>query len=284
MRILNIAVYQFTPLPIDELQAIRLNLKKLCLELGLKGTILVTPEGINCFIAGLPESVAGLQAYLEGPLGLKNLSYKESWSDRVPFNRMLVKVKNEIIHVRDPEIQPARFTGPAITPAELKKWIEEGKEFTLLDTRNDYEVRIGTFAGAKDLGIKTFMDFGTRANELPAEVKEKPVVMFCTGGIRCEKASPMLLKSGFQEVYQLEGGILRYFEECGGAHYNGDCFVFDRRVALTPDLAESGVVACYRCQNPVTPEEQRDPAYVYEVSCPYCLTRDSSPVSQHCEQ
>ncbi len=149
--------------------------------------------------------------------------------------------------------------------------LDEGREVVLLDTRNDYEVQVGTFDGALPIGVDNFRDFPAAVRELPDELKQKPIVMFCTGGIRCEKAGPLMEAEGFQQIFQLDGGILKYFEECGGAHYHGDCFVFDKRVALNPELKESGIGLCFACQSILSPADMQSPDYVFEQSCPYCI-------------
>jgi UPF0176 protein len=150
-----------------------------------------------------------------------------------------VKIKQEIISFGVEGIDPARQPAPRLAPEELRQWLDAGKPVTLLDTRNDYEVDAGTFRGALRTGIRRFRDFPAAVKQLPSEMKDQPVVMFCTGGIRCEKAGPLLLREGFREVYQLDGGILKYFERCGGAHYEGTCYVFDERTTLDAGLNAS---------------------------------------------
>ncbi len=275
--ILNIAAYRFVA--VDQLPERREALSTLCQNLSLKGSILLSTEGINLFLAGIEGNITAFITYLtENPLfqalGMDSVSYKKSWSENQPFNRMLVKLKQEIIPLGLPEIQPSQHTAPALPPQLLKQWLDEGIEFTLLDTRNDYEIRLGTFEKATVLDLQHFRDFPSAcAAQLPAESKQKPLVLFCTGGIRCEKASVALEQQGYSEVYQLEGGILNYFEQCGGAHYSGDCFVFDKRVALNPRLEETEATLCYCCLNPLSVAEQQSPDYVVEVSCPYCVDR-----------
>lgn len=149
---------------------------------------------------------------------------------------MLVKLKKEIIPMGRPDVSPVEMTGDRIAPVELKKWLDENRDFLLLDTRNDYEVELGTFEKAQHLNLRHFRNFAQKLDLLPPEMKDKPVVMFCTGGIRCEKATAYALKSGFKEVYQLEGGILKYFEECRKDHYDGECFVFDHRRTVDSEL------------------------------------------------
>ena len=269
LPILNIAAYKFAEL--QGLPELRERLKSQCREAGLKGSILLSPEGINLFIAGEAPAVENLLTTLRSVPGLESLEEKRSVSEEQPFNRMLVKIKEEIIAFGVEGINPARHTSPRISAKELKRWIDEGRKFTLLDTRNTYEVKLGTFAGAVTLPIRHFRKFPEAVAGLPEEMKEAPVVSFCTGGIRCEKAAPYLEMAGFREVLQLEGGILKYFEECGGAHWNGECFVFDKRVGVDPSLQETGSQLCFACTEPLTEEEVKDPRYVYEVSCPYCF-------------
>jgi len=268
MSFLNIAAYKFAEL--QGLPELRERLKNKCRSLELKGSILLSPEGINLFVAGEHHAVEGLLATLRSIPGLESLQEKQSESDDQPFNRMLVKIKQEIIAFGIDGINPARYTSPKVTAKELKRWLDEGRAFTLLDTRNTYEVKLGTFAGAVTLPLRHFRKFPEAVAALPEELKQAPVVSFCTGGIRCEKAAPYLERAGFQEVYQLEGGILKYFEECGGAHWEGECFVFDKRVGVDPALQETGSQLCFACQEPLTAEEVKDPRYQYEVSCPYC--------------
>ena len=170
------------------------------------------------------------------------------------------------------EVKPQEFTGTSISPKEFKSWLDGGKEVIVLDTRNDYEIRMGKFQNAVDLDIQTFRQFPNAIKELPDEMKGIPVVMYCTGGVRCEKASVVMLDEGFESVFQLEGGILGYFEECGGSHWEGECFVFDRRVGLGPDLEETDSILCYACREPLIREEQLSEDYVFGQSCPYCIT------------
>jgi len=266
--IVNLSAYKFTPL--GDLPAWRERLKAAAAAGGLKGTILLSPEGINLFVAGERSGLAALLEVVHTMPGLNELAPKESLSHEQPFNRMLVKIKKEIIAFGVDGIDPARRPTAKLPARTLKQWLDEGRAVTLLDTRNDYEVRLGTFRGAVPVGIDNFRDFPQAVARLPAALKEQPVVMFCTGGIRCEKAGPYMEKLGFKQVLQLEGGILKYFEECGGAHYEGECFVFDQRVGVDPALRETNTVMCFRCQMPLTEAEQRDPRYVEDVSCPYC--------------
>ncbi|MBI2711441.1 MAG: sulfurtransferase [Bdellovibrio sp.] len=234
LRIMNIAFYRFQK--VELLDSARQFFKSLCLENGLKGTVLLSHEGINGSLAGEEASVRRFQEVLAGDPQWSGLEFKESFSSSIPFRGMYVKLKKEIIPVGDATVTPEQHTGPRISAETLKKWLDEKREFLFLDTRNDYEVAHGTFEGAKTLELKHFRNFRECLKALAPEARNQPMVMFCTGGIRCEKASVLAEKEGFQEVYQLDGGILKYFEKFKGEHYRGNCFVFDHRVALDPEL------------------------------------------------
>jgi len=267
--ILNIAAYKF--LPLSDLKTLRTHLQTLCKTWNLKGTILLSPEGINLFAAGAPQSVQLLLNELRSWPGLEDLQPKSSETDHQPFRRMLVRVKKEIIAFGVEGIDPARRTSPKLSPQELKRWLDEGRAVTLLDTRNDYEVKLGTFKNALPIGIGHFREFPDAVGKLPTHLKEQPIVMFCTGGIRCEKAGPFMEREGFKTIFQLEGGILKYFEECGAAHYSGECFVFDQRVGLDAGLQETAAAVCFRCQTPLSEADQQHEHYVPAQSCPYCF-------------
>ena len=267
--ITNIAGYRFVDLP--DRDELRTPMIEICTSSNLRGTILLAYEGINFFLAGDQTGIGALLDYLDQDVRFLDIPLKTSHTDYQPFNRMNVRLKQEIISMGMDEVKPSEFTGQSIAPTEFKQWLDEGKAVTVLDTRNDYEIRLGTFSNALDLDISSFRAFPAAVNELPEELKDTPVVMFCTGGIRCEKASVVMLDAGFKDVRQLEGGILGYFEEVGGAHWDGDCFVFDHRVALTPELKESEAVQCFACRQPLSVEEQQSEDYVIEVSCPYCV-------------
>ncbi len=236
----NLSAYQFTPFA--DLPALRDRVRAAATAGGLKGTVLLSAEGINLFVAGTPDALRTFIKFLRTIPGLEDLTPKESTSAAQPFGRMLVKIKKEIIAFGVDGIDPARHPAPRLSARTLKQWLDEGRPITLLDTRNDYEIDRGTFRGAVRAGIRRFRDFPAAAQALPPEMKLQPVVTFCTGGIRCEKAAPYLQRAGFQNVYQLDGGILKYFEECGGAHYEGECFVFDERAGVDPALRETGGV------------------------------------------
>ena len=264
----NIAGYRFVDLP--DRDELREPFREVCEKNRLLGTILLSTEGINFFLCGDQAGIDGFLNYLESDERFVDIPLKISHSEKLAFRRMNVRLKKEIISMGMDEIRPADYTGDAISPTEFKHWLDEGRDITILDTRNDYEIRIGTFENAVDLDISTFRTFPDAVANSDLD-KEKTVVMFCTGGIRCEKASALMLNQGFQDVRQLEGGVLGYFEEVGGAHWNGDCFVFDRRVAVDPEMNVTGAEVCFACREPLTEEELNSPLYVPAVSCPYCL-------------
>lgn len=277
--ILNIAAYKFVHL--DRLPDRRLELKARCDALGLKGTILLSPEGINLFLAGKQAELRTFLEQLRFDPAFSDLEAKESLSAKQPFRRMLVRLKKEIISFGIESVRPIERTSPKLPAAELKRWLDEGLPVRLLDTRNEYEVDLGTFTGAEHLSIGHFRQFPGAIAKLPPEAKQQPLVMFCTGGIRCEKAGPLMEQAGFEQVYQLEGGILKYFEECGGAHYDGACFVFDDRVALDPALKPTGNLLCYACQAVLTPEEITSERFLFGQYCPHCFV---PPVAQQQEK
>ncbi|MEI9864330.1 MAG: pseudouridine synthase [Limisphaerales bacterium] len=268
-KIVNIAAYKFVTLP--ELRSLRARLLALCQGWELKGTILLSVEGINLFVAGEAGKIDLLLAELRGIPGLEDLPLKISETEHQPFTRMLVRVKKEIIAFGVEGINPGQRTSLKLAAKDLKQWLDEGRPVTLLDTRNDYEVKLGTFKNARTVGIDHFREFPDAVRKLPPEMKEQPIVMFCTGGIRCEKAGPFMEREGFKNIFQLDGGILKYFEECGGAHYDGECFVFDQRVGLDPSLQETESTQCFRCLTPLTEADQNDARYISGQSCPYCF-------------
>jgi UPF0176 protein len=230
----NLSAYKFAPL--DRLPELKAELLECAVQLGLKGTVLLSPEGINLFVAGTAGATAAFVARVHRIPGLGDLTPKVSFSPTQPFGHMRVKIKREIISFGVEGIDPARRPSPKLSPRQLKQWLDEGRALTLLDTRNEYEIDAGTFRGALRPGIARFRDFPAAVRSLPPALKDQPIVMFCTGGIRCEKAGPFMVNEGYREVYQLDGGILKYLEECGGAHYDGTCYVFDERTTLDAAL------------------------------------------------
>jgi len=241
--ILNISAYKFVTLP--DAALLRDRAMALCQASGLKGTVLLAEEGINLFLAGPEQAVRDFVAWLQSDARFADVIPKESWSETVPFHKMLVKVKSEIIRMNHPTIRPdvegAEGRAPAVDAPTLKRWLDqgrddEGREVVTLDTRNGFEVDFGTFEGAIDWRLGKFSEFPDQVLAHKDDFAGKTVVSFCTGGIRCEKAALYMAEAGVENVYQLDGGILKYFELTGGQHYRGDCFVFDEREVLGADL------------------------------------------------
>ena len=271
-QITNIAGYRFIDL--DDRDDLRQPFRDITAELGLKGTILLSKNGINFFLAGTQKSIDGYISYLNEDKRFQDIPLHISYTNYQPFRRMLVRLKKEIIALGIDEIRPAEHTGQFIEPKEFKKWLDEEREVIELDTRNDYELRLGTFENAIDLDIKSFRQFPEAIKKLKRD-KSTPVVMFCTGGIRCEKASVVMENKGWENVYQIKGGILGYFKETGGAHWNGDCFVFDQRVSIGKDLIETEHEMCFACREPLTKEEMLSEKYIVEECCPYCYEKNT---------
>lgn len=236
------------------------------------GTILLAAEGINATIAGTETDIRAMLAYLKGDRRLTDLTHKISSAEKAPFKRLKVRLKKEIVTFGQPDAKPSEQVGQYVPPSEWNQLIQNS-EVTLVDTRNDYEVGIGTFQGAKDPHTKSFRDFPDYVAQHLDPEKNPKIAMFCTGGIRCEKATSYLLKQGFQEVYHLQGGILKYLEEIPEADslWEGECFVFDERVTVKHGLEEGEYELCYACGHPIDIEDKRSPHYEIGVSCPYCI-------------
>jgi UPF0176 protein len=237
--ILNIAGYRFVTL--DDPAALRETLLALARGCELRGTVLLAGEGINFCLAGPEAGTRAFLAALRLDPRFAGLEAKESWSASQPFGKLLVKVKREIIRMNHPAIQPAQGRAPAVDALTVRRWLDqghddEGRPVVALDTRNAFEVDHGTFEGAIDWRLSKFSDFPQAFEAHRAELEGKAVVSFCTGGIRCEKAAIYMREAGLAHVWQLDGGVLRYFEAAGGAHFRGNCFVFDEREALDPEL------------------------------------------------
>lgn len=265
------AFYHF--LDLGNVRAFRDDLQAFCDERDVLGTILVAGEGFNGTICGPEETILEVFGWIEQRLGLET-SVEARWSDadEAPFRRMRVRIKKEIVTLGRPDILPHRKTGTYVPP---EKWnaLIENPEVLVIDTRNHYEVEVGTFPRAVDPGTDSFRQFPEFAQQLADTSKDRPLAMFCTGGIRCEKATALMLELGFEEVYHLQGGILRYLEEIPDTdnRWQGECFVFDTRVAVDKDLAEGGYVQCHACRRPLSAEDLASPDYREGVACPHCF-------------
>ena len=271
LDVLNIAGYKFEPL--DNVEVLVPEFQSVCNDLGLKGSVYLSPNGINFSLAGSEEAVEKYLHFMEQDKRLLDVPLKKTYSETQPFRRMKVRPKKEIISLGRNDINPRELTGDYVTPKELYAMYENNEDVIVLDTRNKYETRVGLFENAVDLQLDTFRDFPYAIEQLPEEYKDKQIVMYCTGGIRCEKASAVMLKSGFSDVKQLEGGVLDYFKETGGKYWNGDCFVFDERVALDTDLNETEYIYCYICREPLSAEEKASPDFKINEYCPYCIKK-----------
>ena len=237
--VLNIAAYLFVTL--EQLGDLRQAMLNACNAHNLKGTVLLAHEGINLFLAGEEQAVRSYLEWLRADARFQPIEVKESWSDSQPFGRMLVKIKNEIIRMNHPTIAPENGRANFIAAKKLRDWLDRGTEdfgrpVVMVDTRNAFEVEYGTFKNALHFNIQKFTEFPDAIAAHKEELENKTLVSFCTGGIRCEKSGLYMREIGLEHSYQLEGGILKYFEEVGSAHYDGSCFVFDDREALEPTL------------------------------------------------
>ena len=269
--VVNIAGYKFEPLD-NEIDLIPIYQQK-CDELLLKGTMLISKNGINFSVAGTQQASDSFIDFIEKDNRFLNIPLKVTYSETQPFRRMKVRLKKEIISLGRKDINPREMTGEKISPEALKNLLDTKEEVLVLDTRNEYETRVGKFENAIDLNLDTFRDFPKAIESLPEEYKDKQIVMYCTGGIRCEKASAVMMKAGFADVKQLEGGVLDYFKETGGAYWEGDCFVFDERVALDTELNETDYIYCYICREPLSAEEKASPDFKINEYCPYCVKK-----------
>ncbi len=271
LHVLNIAGYKFEPL--NDVEVLVPEFQSVCDDLDLKGSVYLSPNGINFSLAGSEETVQQYLYFMEQDKRFLDIPLKKTYSETQPFRRMKVRQKKEIISLGRDDINPRELTGDYVTPQELCAMYENNEDVIVLDTRNEYETRVGLFENAVDLQLDTFRDFPDAIEQLPDEYKDKQIVMYCTGGIRCEKASAIMLKAGFSDVKQLEGGVLDYFKETGGKYWNGDCFVFDERVALDTNLNETEYVYCYICREPLSAEEKASPDFRINEYCPYCIKK-----------
>jgi len=264
------ALYRF--LPLENLPALQAEIKNSFKELGICGTLLIAPEGVNGTVAGLPDNLDKAMDLLEEKFTLSQGEVKYSVAEKKPFLRMKVRLKKEIITMKAPEANPNVVVGDYVSAEEWNDVISD-PEVTLLDTRNDYETRVGIFKNALDPDIKTFTEFKDYVEKHLDPKKQKKVAMYCTGGIRCEKASAYMLAKGFEKVYHLKGGILKYLENIpeDDSLWEGECFVFDHRVGITHGLKQGDYAVCFGCREPVSPQEQKQQSYEKGVSCPHCI-------------
>ena len=268
-RLVVAALYHFVRL--DDYESMRQPLLDTCLAAGIKGTLLLAAEGINGTVAGSREGIDQLLAYLRSDSRLAGLEHKESYDDGTPFYRMKVKLKREIVTMGVEGIDPNHVVGTYVEPQDWNQLISD-PDVTVVDTRNYYECAIGTFKGAKDPETTTFREFPQYVKDNLDPQKQKKVAMFCTGGIRCEKSTAYLKEQGFDEVYHLKGGILKYLEEVPKEEslWEGECFVFDNRVAVDHDLEKGSYDQCHGCRHPITEEDKQSEFYVPGVTCPRC--------------
>ena len=277
-KYLTAALYKFVSLP--NYAALQANIHAACEAHGIKGTILLASEGINGTIAGLPDDIHAVLNFLRTDAqfngAFADLEHKESYADEHPFYRMKVKLKKEIVTLGVQGVSPTNKVGKYVKPEDWNALISD-PEVMLIDTRNDYEVDIGTFKGAIDPRTTTFREFPAYVAKNLDKTKHKKVAMFCTGGIRCEKASSYMIDQGFDEVYHLQGGILKYLENVPEAEslWQGECFVFDQRVAVKHGLEVGEFDQCYACRHPLSPDEIQSEQYTPGISCPYCYDKTS---------
>ncbi|WP_421857038.1 rhodanese-related sulfurtransferase [Oricola sp.] len=268
------ALYHFADF--GRYQAFKPELEALCLDAGLKGTLLLASEGINGTVAGSRAGIDRLIAFLHAQPEFADLEHKESFAEKEPFLRMKVRLKKEIVTMGVPGTDPRKIVGTYVDPADWNALISD-PETVVVDTRNDYEVSIGTFENAVDPHTATFREFPDWVRRNDNELRGRKVAMFCTGGIRCEKATAFVRDLGIDEVYHLKGGILKYLEEVPEEEslWHGDCFVFDERVAVGHGLEPGDYTLCRACRHPLTPEEVRSDDFVEGVSCPFCVAERS---------
>lgn len=269
MTALIATFYKFVQLP-DYVEQ-QNKLLSLCDAHEVKGSILLAQEGINGMIAGDPADIHAVLSRLRADPRLKDLQHREAATSDPPFERMKVRLKAEIVSLGIADLDPEAEAGAYVSPEQWNALIQD-PEVTLIDTRNDYEVAIGTFQGAVNPDIASFREFPDYARQHLDPAQHRRVAMFCTGGIRCEKATAYLRQQGFDQVYHLKGGILEYLKAVpqNDSLWNGECFVFDQRVAVTHGLKAGTHIMCYACGNPVSPEDQASPLYQPKVSCPGC--------------
>ncbi|WP_286240037.1 rhodanese-related sulfurtransferase [Neptuniibacter halophilus] len=277
------AMYKFVAL--EDFESIREPLHQVMLENDIRGTLLLAREGINGTVAGSREGIDALLAWLKSDPRLTDIVYKESLDDSNPFYRTKVKLKKEIVTMGVEGIDPKRIVGTYVKPEDWNALISD-PEVTLIDTRNDYEVQVGTFEGAINPNTDTFREFPQYVKDNLAPEKNRKVAMFCTGGIRCEKSTAYLKEQGFDEVYHLEGGILKYLEQVPeeDSMWQGECFVFDNRITVNHQLEKGSYEQCHACRLPLTQEDMQSEKYQSGISCPHCYDKLTPEQRQRFEQ
>ncbi|MWD28611.1 rhodanese-related sulfurtransferase [Aquicoccus sp. SCR17] len=268
------ALYHFTRF--EDPSALQGPLRDLCLREGVTGTLLLAQEGVNGTIAGSRRGIDAVLAHLRALPGCEALEWKESKAERQPFARMKVRLKREIVTMGQPDVDPRARVGHYVAPAEWNELIRS-PDVVVIDTRNDYEVAIGTFEGAVDPETASFREFPEWWEKNRDRFHNKRVAMFCTGGIRCEKSTNYLLGQGVEEVYHLKGGILKYLEEVPeeDSAWQGECFVFDGRVSVGHGLREGPHLLCHACRRPILPGDRARPEYEEGVACHHCAAETS---------
>ncbi len=263
------ALYHFTRFP--DPSALRDGLVEICRAQGVKGSLLLAGEGINGTIAGKHSEINAVLAHIRALPGCEGLVWKESFADKLPFGRMKVRIKREIVTMGQPDVDPQAGVGLYVAAAEWNALIS-APDVVVIDTRNDYEVAIGTFAGAVDPGTRAFGEFPVWWRQNSERFAGKRIAMFCTGGIRCEKSTNYLISQGVTEVCHLQGGILKYLEEVPQHRslWQGECFVFDERVSVGHGLVPGGLTACRACRRPLTATDRAEPVFEDGVCCPQC--------------
>lgn len=264
-----IALYKFVKLP--HFESLQAPLLEVCQKAGIKGTLLLAEEGINGTVAGTEKATETFLSYLRDHPNFADIVYKKSWASEMPFLRMKVRLKKEIVTMGVPDTDPNKIVGTYVKPKEWNALISD-PDVVVIDTRNDYEVEIGSFKGAIDPKTTTFREFPKWVADNKEKLKKPKIAMYCTGGIRCEKSTAYMKSLGYEEVYHLEGGILKYLEDVPAENslWDGECFVFDSRVSVKHGLEEGSYDQCYGCRWPITEEDKLHPHYVLGVSCPRC--------------
>jgi UPF0176 protein len=268
------ALYHFTRF--DDPSAVQGPLLDLCKARGITGTLLLANEGINGTIAGDRESIDAVLGHIRALSGCADLEWKESTATTPPFHRMKVRLKREIVTMGQPDVDPVARVGNYVNAADWNDLIS-APDVAVIDTRNDYEVAIGTFEGAVDPNTKSFGEFPAWWEENKHRFHNKRIAMFCTGGIRCEKSTNYLMGQGVEDVYHLKGGILKYLEEVPqeDSKWDGECFVFDARVSVGHGLEEGPHILCYACRRPLVPEDRNHPSFEQGVACHQCADETS---------